>query len=43
MAGSFIVKLVGSYTDVVGLPRYETRTIRAGEGYPIRFGWLNAV
>jgi septum formation protein len=43
IAGSFIVKLVGSYTNVVGLPLYETVTLLAGEGYPIRFGWLNAV
>ncbi len=42
IAGSFIVKIVGSYTNVVGLPLYETTTLLAGEGYPIRFGWLNA-
>jgi septum formation protein len=28
---------------VVGLPLYETTTLLAGEGYPIRLGWLNAV
>jgi septum formation protein len=43
IAGSFIVKLVGSYTNVVGLPLYETTALLAGEGYPIRLGWLNAV
>jgi septum formation protein len=43
IAGSFIVKMVGSYTNVVGLPLYETTTLLAGEGYPVRFGWLNAV
>jgi septum formation protein len=43
IAGSFIVKLVGSYTNVVGLPLYETTQLLAGEGYPIRLGWLNAV
>jgi septum formation protein len=43
IAGSFIVKMVGSYSNVVGLPLYETTTLLAGEGYPIRFGWLNAV
>jgi septum formation protein len=42
IAGSFMVKIVGSYTNVVGLPLYETTTLLAGEGYPIRFGWLNA-
>jgi septum formation protein len=43
IAGSFMVKIVGSYSNVVGLPLYETTTLLAGEGYPIRFGWLNAV
>ena len=43
IAGSFIVKIVGSYSNVVGLPLYETTTLLSGEGYPIRFGWLNAV
>jgi septum formation protein len=43
IAGSFIVKIVGSYSNVVGLPLYETTTLLAGEGYPVRFGWLNAI
>jgi septum formation protein len=43
IAGSFVVKIVGSYSNVVGLPLYETTTLLLGEGYPIRFGWLNAV
>ena len=43
IAGSFIVKIVGSYSNVVGLPLYEATTLLSGEGYPIRFGWLNAV
>jgi septum formation protein len=43
IAGSFMVKIVGSYTNVVGLPLYETTTLLSGEGFPIRFGWLNAV
>ena len=41
IAGSFVVKLVGSYSNVVGLPLYETVTLLAGEGFPIRAGWLN--
>jgi septum formation protein len=41
LAGSFIVKIVGSYTNVVGLPLYETVAMLTGEGYPIHFGWLN--
>src|SRR5438477_4771810 len=43
IAGSFIVKIVGSYSNIVGLPLYETTTLLLGEGYPIRFGWLNAL
>jgi len=43
IAGTFIVKIVGSYTNVVGLPLYETTNLLAGEGFPVRFGWLNAV
>ena len=43
IAGSFVVKMVGSYTNVVGLPLYETVTLLGGEGFPIRHGWLNAV
>jgi len=43
LAGTFIVKLVGSYTNVVGLPLYETMSLLQGEGFPVHFGWLNAV
>ncbi|MGE0751246.1 MAG: Maf-like protein [Variibacter sp.] len=42
-AGTFVVKIIGSYTNIVGLPLYETISLLAGEGYPIHFGWLNAV
>jgi len=42
IAGSFVVKMVGSYTNIVGLPLYEAMTLLGGEGFPIRFGWLNA-
>src|SRR6202008_3068394 len=42
IAGSFVVKLVGSYSNVVGLPLYESTTLLGGEGFPIRFGWLSA-
>jgi septum formation protein len=43
LAGCFIVKMVGSYSNVVGLPLYETVALLSGEGYPIHFGWINAV
>ena len=42
LAGTFVVKLVGSYTNVVGLPLYEIVSLLDGEGYPVRFSWLNA-
>jgi nucleoside triphosphate pyrophosphatase len=40
VAGAFVVKLVGSYTNVVGLPLYEVMTLLSGEGYPVHFNWL---
>ena len=43
LAGTFVVKFVGSYSNVVGLPLYETLALLGGEGYPVHFGWLNAV
>ena len=42
LAGTFVVKMVGSYTNIVGLPLYESIALLGGEGFPIRFGWLNA-
>jgi septum formation protein len=41
IAGSFVVKLIGSYSNVVGLPLYETASLLSGEGYPVHFGWIN--
>jgi len=41
LAGTFIVKLVGSYTNVVGLPLYETVALLAGEGFPVHAGWIS--
>src|SRR5262249_51533205 len=43
LAGSFVVKIVGSYTNVVGLPLQGTIALLSGEGYPVHFGWLSAV
>jgi len=40
IAGAFVVKLVGSYTNVVGLPLIETVSLLAGDGYPVRAGWV---
>ncbi len=41
LAGTFVVKLVGSYTNVVGLPLYETVGLLAGDGYKVHFNWLS--
>jgi septum formation protein len=40
-AGAFVVKLSGSYSNVVGLPLYEVMTLLVGEGYPVHFNWLS--
>ena len=34
-ASAFIISIVGSYTNVVGLPLYETYTMLSGVGYPM--------
>lgn len=43
LAGAFALKLIGSYSSVVGLPLYETMSLLTGEGYPAHFSWLNRV
>ena len=40
LAGGFVIRLVGSYTNVVGLPLFETMGLLQAEGYPIHFSWL---
>jgi septum formation protein len=42
LAGTFVVKLTGSFTNVVGLPLYETVALLDGEGFPVRSSWLEA-
>ncbi len=42
LAGCFVQKLVGSYTNVVGLPLTEVVQMLVGEGFPIHFNWLKA-
>ena len=42
LAGSFVQKIVGSYTNVVGLPLTEVVNMLVGEGFPIHFNWLRA-
>ncbi len=42
LAGSFVVKLVGSYPAVVGLPLVETSNLLASAGYPVHDGWTTS-
>ena len=39
LAGAFVVRLIGSYTAVVGLPLAETAALLAGEGYSAHGRW----
>jgi septum formation protein len=39
LAGSLVVKIVGSYTNVVGLPLYETVSLLEAEGYRVQANW----
>lgn len=41
LAGSFVQKIVGSYTNVVGLPLAETVGMLMGDGYPIHHTWAH--
>ncbi len=40
VAASFVQKITGSYTNVVGLPLFETVSMLADHGMPIYFNWL---
>jgi septum formation protein len=39
LAGAFALKLIGSYSSVVGLPLYETMSLLSGEGFPVLAQW----
>jgi septum formation protein len=41
IAGAFVVKMVGSYTNVVGLPLTEVVNLLQGEGFPVSQLWLS--
>jgi septum formation protein len=41
IAGAFVQTIVGSYSNVVGLPLIEVVGLLAGEGFPVYFNWLN--
>jgi septum formation protein len=42
LAGSFVQKIKGSYTNVVGLPLTEVVAMLVSEGFPIHFNWISA-
>lgn len=39
LAAAFVVRLVGSFSGVVGLPLAETTALLAGSGYPVTAQW----
>ncbi len=43
IAGSFVVKLNGSYHGVMGLPLYETMSLLASNRYPITQNWRGEI
>ena len=43
IAGAFVQRLVGSYSNVVGLPLAETAALLAGEGYHVHRRWGGSV
>jgi len=40
LAGAFAVRLVGSYSNVVGLPLAETIDLLRGQNYPVFANWV---
>lgn len=40
LAAAFVLRLIGSYTGVVGLPLAETSAMLIGEGFPVRRYWI---
>lgn len=43
LAGAFVVKMVGSFSSVVGLPLHDVAQILGGEGYPVTLLWSSHV
>jgi septum formation protein len=39
LAGAFVLRLIGSYTSVVGLPLAEAANLLVGEGFPVHHYW----
>ena len=42
IAAAFVNRLIGSYSNVVGLPLHETCNLLQGEGYDIHEKWITA-
>ena len=42
LGAALVSEVHGSYSNVVGLPLYESVALIDGEGYPVRFSWLDA-
>lgn len=40
-AEAFVRHLNGSYSNIVGLPLYETISLLQGAGYPVYYSWMN--
>ncbi len=40
LAGCFVQRIIGSYTNVVGLPITEVVGLLSSEGFPIQYNWL---
>ncbi len=41
LAAAFVVKISGSYTNVVGLPLMQVMNLLKGEGFPVYLNWLS--
>lgn len=39
LAGAFVVKMTGSYSNIVGLPLFETAALLVGEGFDTHRNW----
>lgn len=40
IAAAFVQRLIGSYSNVVGLPLYETMSLLVGEGFKLHRNWI---
>jgi septum formation protein len=43
LASAFVVKMVGSYSNIVGLPLYESMAMLVGEGFPVHESWPHTI